>query len=412
MDKADRVPPCTDSQTPPTSSLAAARPGRGPRTLGIDTEFMSEGRYRALLCLTQVAVEDPSEPTGIQDDPDRRARPERRRAAAGASCSPTRQVEIVLHAGRQDVAILRRAWATQLTNIFDTQIAAGLRRRERPVRLRQPAQRRARAARRQDRELHALGRTPADRRAAQLRGRGRRPPAAAGRRAPAPAATRPAAFEWAVEECRRLETRHRRTRPRDRMGAPAAGRASSTRRRERWPSAWPPGASAPRRPRTAPSARCCRTRRCWSWPSAIPDKLTRSARSAGSTHRSSSAAAPSCSRRSRAGLADPPIPREARRGHSDSSDAPLIALAEALLRARAMEAGPGLRADRVPQRPRADHRRGSPVGARARRAHARRLAPRAGRLRSRVAALGARGGGGRSAADGSSCARSASSRLQ
>ena len=40
-----------------------------------------------------------------------------------------------------------------------------------------------------------------------------------------------------------------------------------------------------------------------------------------------------------AGLADPPIPREGRRGHSDSSDTPLIALAEALLRARAMEAG-------------------------------------------------------------------------
>jgi ribonuclease D len=40
-----------------------------------------------------------------------------------------------------------------------------------------------------------------------------------------------------------------------------------------------------------------------------------------------------------AGLEDPPIPREARRGHSDSSDSPLIALAEALLRARAMEAG-------------------------------------------------------------------------
>ncbi len=40
-----------------------------------------------------------------------------------------------------------------------------------------------------------------------------------------------------------------------------------------------------------------------------------------------------------AGLADPPIPRETRRGHSDASDSPLIALAEALLRARAMEAG-------------------------------------------------------------------------
>ena len=34
-------------------------------------------------------------------------------------------VEIVFHAGRQDVAILRRVWRTDVTNIFDTQIAAG-----------------------------------------------------------------------------------------------------------------------------------------------------------------------------------------------------------------------------------------------------------------------------------------------
>ncbi len=31
----------------------------------------------------------------------------------------------MLHAGRQDVAILRRAWHTEINNIFDTQIAAG-----------------------------------------------------------------------------------------------------------------------------------------------------------------------------------------------------------------------------------------------------------------------------------------------
>ena len=34
-------------------------------------------------------------------------------------------VEVVLHAGRQDVALLRRVWGTRLTNVFDTQIAAG-----------------------------------------------------------------------------------------------------------------------------------------------------------------------------------------------------------------------------------------------------------------------------------------------
>jgi ribonuclease D len=41
----------------------------------------------------------------------------------------------------------------------------------------------------------------------------------------------------------------------------------------------------------------------------------------------------------REGLGDPPIPRESRGVRTDSADAPLIALAEALLRSRAMDAG-------------------------------------------------------------------------
>jgi ribonuclease D len=39
------------------------------------------------------------------------------------------------------------------------------------------------------------------------------------------------------------------------------------------------------------------------------------------------------------GLSDPPIPRDPGRPRSDPSDAPMIALAEALLRARALDAG-------------------------------------------------------------------------
>ena len=34
-------------------------------------------------------------------------------------------VEVVVHAGRQDVAILRRAWQTEIRNVFDTQVAGG-----------------------------------------------------------------------------------------------------------------------------------------------------------------------------------------------------------------------------------------------------------------------------------------------
>ncbi|MGH3610479.1 MAG: hypothetical protein ACRDRD_20680, partial [Pseudonocardiaceae bacterium] len=37
----------------------AAQAARAAGRLGIDTEFMSEGRYRALLCLVQVAVDNP-----------------------------------------------------------------------------------------------------------------------------------------------------------------------------------------------------------------------------------------------------------------------------------------------------------------------------------------------------------------
>ncbi len=87
--------------------------------LGIDTEFMSEGRYRALLCLVQVAVEASEDPIVLIDTLDAvDVRP-----LAELLADPS--VEIVLHAGRQDVAILRRVWQTEVTNIFDTQIAAG-----------------------------------------------------------------------------------------------------------------------------------------------------------------------------------------------------------------------------------------------------------------------------------------------
>jgi len=86
--------------------------------LGIDTEFLPEGRYRPLLCLVQIAVDgeihllDPLEED--LGDP-----------APLAAVLADPEIEVVLHAGRQDVAILRRAWQTTFTNVFDTQVAAG-----------------------------------------------------------------------------------------------------------------------------------------------------------------------------------------------------------------------------------------------------------------------------------------------
>jgi ribonuclease D len=94
-----------------------ARRARETGRLGIDTEFMPEGRYKPLLCLVQVAVDGDVvvlDPLVEMGDPT---------PLAAVFADPA--VEIVLHAGRQDVAILRREWRTSFTNVFDTQVAAG-----------------------------------------------------------------------------------------------------------------------------------------------------------------------------------------------------------------------------------------------------------------------------------------------
>src|ERR687886_24332 len=89
---------------------------RAEGRIAFDTEFMPEGRYRPLLCLVQVAagdeiaVLDPLlgfDPTPL------------------AAVMADRDVEVVVHAGRQDVAILRREWGAHFANVFDTQVAAG-----------------------------------------------------------------------------------------------------------------------------------------------------------------------------------------------------------------------------------------------------------------------------------------------
>jgi ribonuclease D len=101
----------------------AAELARTHGRLGIDTEFMSEGRYRALLCLVQVVVDDPDAPEGTRIVMIDSLNGVDTRPLAELLADPS--IEVVLHAGRQDVAILRRVWSTELTNIFDTQIAAG-----------------------------------------------------------------------------------------------------------------------------------------------------------------------------------------------------------------------------------------------------------------------------------------------
>jgi ribonuclease D len=101
----------------------AERAAEGGR-IAIDTEFVSERRYQALLCLMQVAVPDPSAEGDVRTevlDP----------LEGSPDFSPLARVladpavEVVMHAGRQDVAILRRTLDTEVRNIFDTQVAAG-----------------------------------------------------------------------------------------------------------------------------------------------------------------------------------------------------------------------------------------------------------------------------------------------
>ena len=99
-----------------TAAIAARARELG--RFGIDTEFMPEGRYRPLLCLvqivvgTEITVLDPLAGEGFDPAP-----------LAAVLADP--EVEIVLHAGRQDVAILRREWRCEVTSVFDTQVAAG-----------------------------------------------------------------------------------------------------------------------------------------------------------------------------------------------------------------------------------------------------------------------------------------------
>jgi ribonuclease D len=106
----------------PRSTADIAVRARETGRLGIDTEFMGEGRYQPLLCLAQIALDDGEggtevivlDPLTEEYDP-----------APLADVLADPDVEIVLHAARQDVALLRRDWGAPIRNVFDTQVAAG-----------------------------------------------------------------------------------------------------------------------------------------------------------------------------------------------------------------------------------------------------------------------------------------------
>jgi len=102
---------------------AVASLARAAGRIGIDTEFVGEGRFRALLCLVQISVDDPSSSDGVRIEViDAQASYDH---APIAALLADPEIEIVLHAARQDVGLLKREWETEITNLFDTQIAAG-----------------------------------------------------------------------------------------------------------------------------------------------------------------------------------------------------------------------------------------------------------------------------------------------
>jgi ribonuclease D len=303
--------------------------------LGIDTEFMSEGRYRALLCLVQVAVDNP--------DPDRSpliilidaladldVRP-----IAGLLADPA--IEVVLHAGRQDVAILRRAWHTELTSVFDTQIAAGFAGASAQSgygnllgsMLGRRVGKTASYTRWDTRPLTAEQLSYAaedvahllqlfDELQQRLRATGR--------------------LEWAREECRRLESA---TDERDPYTVwerlPRIGQLDPTARAvARELAAWRERtASEQDRPVGSVLADPALIELAKRQPSSL-----RALEQIRGLHPSSiKRRGPAILAAIAAGLRAPPIARDEARGRSEPGDAPLIALAEALLRARALQAG-------------------------------------------------------------------------
>jgi len=96
---------------------------RAAGRFGIDTEFMGEGRYRTLLCLIQLAIplgQDGAKHVELIDP-----LAEGFDGAPLAALLADADVQVIVHAGRQDIALARRVLATEVVNVFDTQVAAG-----------------------------------------------------------------------------------------------------------------------------------------------------------------------------------------------------------------------------------------------------------------------------------------------
>jgi ribonuclease D len=315
---------------------AAATAARARGRIGIDTEFMSEGRYRALLCLVQIAVDDPGNDHATPridlidslDDVD---------ATPIARLLADPGIEVVLHAGRQDVAILRRAWNTEITNIFDTQLAAGFVGASAQTgygnllgaMLGRRVGKTASYTRWDARPLTAEQLSYAAEDVAhllELADEVQRRLKESGRDA------------WAREECRRLESA---TDERDPYSAwerlPRVGQLDPRARAvAKELAAWrEQTASEEDRPVGSVLADPALVELAKRHPSNLQAlEQIRGIHPSGIRRRGAAILDAIA-----AGMKEPPIPRDEPRGRSDPEDAPLIVLAESVLRARALEAG-------------------------------------------------------------------------
>ncbi|MEA2508411.1 MAG: ribonuclease [Actinomycetota bacterium] len=100
----------------PGEIAAAADAARSSGAMALDTEFLRERTYRARLCLVQLATRDQIWliDAAVQDD---------LTAVTGLLSDPG--VEVVVHAGKQDLQIFHDAYGVLPRNVFDVQIAAG-----------------------------------------------------------------------------------------------------------------------------------------------------------------------------------------------------------------------------------------------------------------------------------------------
>jgi ribonuclease D len=113
-------PTVSTDDAPDLGEIADA--ARASGRIALDTEFMGEGRYRTLLCLIQLAV-----PNGAAGERIELVDPlaEELDGAPLADVLADPDVQVVVHAGRQDIALVRRRLGTEVRNAFDTQVAAG-----------------------------------------------------------------------------------------------------------------------------------------------------------------------------------------------------------------------------------------------------------------------------------------------